>query len=194
MIRRREFVAGIGGAAAWPLVARAQQGDRVRQIAILTALSQIQSGYAGFAEVLARAGWGEGRNIRLEYHRGDGDFAHTAAYAAELIGRSPDVILSNGTLVTSILNQRTSPIPVVFVNVADPVASGLLASFAHPGRNITVFTSVEFSGRLLKGEKPGDLAVVQPTKYEFVINLRTAKALGLNLPPTLLAIADEVIE
>jgi putative tryptophan/tyrosine transport system substrate-binding protein len=328
-MRRREFIAGLGGVAASPLVARAQPGERMRRISILSTASPhdpyIVAAQAAFLEALSHAGWMESRNIRIERRYGSADDSHIRADAADIIARSPDVIVCSGTQVTAIVKQQTSTIPVVFLNVADPVTSGFVANFPHPGGNITGFTSLEFSlagkwlsilkdiaprvhnvmvlyspdnsnwrgylqtlqsaapvlgislsampaaglreierqidsfaqhqgagmivvpsgqtivnremiaalamrhrlpaiysykyfatsgglvsygtdtadsyrrvaqyvDRILRGEKPADLPVQQPTKFELVINLKTAKALGLTIPETLLATADEVIQ
>jgi putative ABC transport system substrate-binding protein len=331
-MKRREFIAGIGSAAMlpeWPGAARAQQGGRMRRIGILTTRSSddpsFQSSYAVFAEALAHAGWVEGRNISIERLFGAADAERITAYGAELVARSPDVIVCNGTQITAILKRQTSSIPVVFVNVADPVAGGFVASFAHPGGNITGFTSEEFSfsgkwlnllkdlapgvrtvmvlynpgnsnwegylrtleraaptagisiraapaadigemerhiesfarhegvgmivvpngqtllnreaiaalavrhrlpavypyksfatsgglasygsddgdlyrraaqyvDRILRGANPADLPVQAPTKFEFVLNLKTAKAMGLTVPTSVQLLADELIE
>ena len=327
-MRRREFIAGLGGAAAWATAARAQQAERVRRIGVLTATRSNDTDAnadAAFTEALARAGWIEGRNIDIERRFLAGGTGRNHSDAADIVSKSPDLIVCRGTQITMLVKQQTSTIPLVFVNVADPVASGFVASFAHPGGNITGFTSLEFSlagkwlsilenitpgirnvmvlyspendnwrgymqtlqagapalgisihaapateiseiehhiksisqqlgagmivvpsvvtnvnremiaalaarhrlpamyphkffatggglasygtdtddlyrraaqyvDRILRGTKPDDLPVQAPTKFELVINLKTAKAIGVTIPETLLATADEVIQ
>jgi putative tryptophan/tyrosine transport system substrate-binding protein len=328
-MNRRAFITLAGGAAAWPLAARAQQAERVRRIGVLSGLTpddpQSQAELAALRDGLARSGWIVGRNLQSENRFAAGDERRIRAFAEELVGNIPDVILARGTLATEILKQQTSTIPIVFVPVSDPVASGFVASFARPGSNITGFTDEEYSfgakwlsilknispnlrhvmvlydpgnanwdgyfrtlqaaeqsmmvsvspapvissgdissqmesfalqpgggvivvpsgltivnremiialaathhllamypfkffaasgglaaygpdlpdlwrraaeyvDRILRGAKPGDLPVQAPTRFEFVLNLNTAKALGLTIPETLLATADEVIQ
>jgi ABC-type uncharacterized transport system substrate-binding protein len=329
-IRRREFIATLGGAvAAWPLAARAQQGDRMRRIGVLIQIAeadlQARIEVASFLRELQKLGWSEGRNLQVDIRWGGGDVDHIRKYAAELIALAPEVILASGGTVVGALKQVSEHVPVVFVNVTDPIGRGYVASLARPGGNATGFTSFEFAmggkwlellkeiaprvnhvavlrdpvitagigylaaihalapsmgvnvtpldvrhtsdiergvatfagtsngglivtadpaaivhreaiitlaarhrlpaiypyrffvtsgglityglnnveqyrlaggyvDRILKGEKPADLPVQAPTNYELVINLKSAKALGLELPPNLLARADEVIE
>jgi ABC-type uncharacterized transport system substrate-binding protein len=329
MIGRRMFVSLLGGAAAWPLAARAQQGERMRRVGVLMYLAaddpDAPARVAAFARGLKELGWIEGRNIRIEYRWGGGDPDRVRKYAAELVALAPDVILVSSGSALAALQSATRTVPIVFVNVTDPVGAGYVASLARPGANTTGFTLFEYglsgkwlellkqitpdmtraavlrnpsitsgtgqfgaiqavapslgveltpvdvreaSGiehaidgfargsngglivtaspsvvlhrdliialaaryrlpatyavrlfvadgglisygpdeieqhrraagyvdRILKGEKPADLPVQAPTRYELVINLKTAKALGLDLPDSLLARADEVIE
>jgi putative ABC transport system substrate-binding protein len=329
-LRRREFMAALGGAAvAWPLAARAQQGDRVRRIGVLMGRDENDPGakayVSAFTQALADLGWTDGRNVRMEVRWAGGDINRVRALAQELVGLQSDIILANSTPPTVALQRETRTIPIVFVNVADPVASGIVAGFNQPGGNTTGFANYEASlagkwlellseiapglkraaimfnpdtapvstymppfetaarslrvepiiapvhgdeeietaitalgrdpgaglvvmsdvfmtvhrapiisaaarnnvpavyaqsyhardggllsygtdqldtfrhaasyvDRILRGAKPAELPVQLPTKFEMVLNLKTAKALGLAVPPSIMLRATEVIE
>jgi len=330
-MRRREFITLFGVAAlAGPCAARAQQADRVRRVGVLMSRAagdpEEQARFAGFLQGLQKLGWTDGRNVRIDYRWAAADADRSRTYAAELVALAPDVILASGSASVAALLQTTRTVPIVFVNVIDPVGAGYVARLARPGGNATGFTAFEYSlsgkwlellkeiapnltriailrdpalaagigqfaaiqamapsslgvelspidvrdggeierdvatfaresngglivtgsssaavhrelivmlaarhrlpavypfryfvtsgglisygpdpidvfrraagyvDRILKGEKAADLPVQSPTTYELAINLKTAKALGLTLPPSLLARADEVIE
>jgi putative ABC transport system substrate-binding protein len=148
-MRRREFIALIGGAAAWPLAARAQQPERLRRIGVLMSTREDdpdgQARAALLRQGLSELGLTEGRNIHIDYRWSGGDAAQAKANAAELVSQKPDVIVSFSTLLLTAVRNETSTIPIVFVAVADPIGQGFVSSFAHPGGNITGFTSFEFA-------------------------------------------------
>jgi ABC-type uncharacterized transport system substrate-binding protein len=327
-MRRRKFLTLLGGATAWPLAARAQQGERMRRIGVLMNAaedSDQQANLAAFTQALEQLGWTEGRNVQIETRWARGSAPEIRRHAGELVALAPDVIFATGTASMGPFLQVTRTLPIVFVNVADPVGAGFVDSLSHPGGNATGFIQFEYSlsgkwvellkqiapgltraavlrdptitsgigqfaviqsvaqsvgvevsainprdaseieravttfarapngglivaasalvvlhreliialaarhklpavyyrryfvttgglisygydtvagfrgaasyvDRILKGEKPANLPVQAPTKYDLVLNLKTAKALGLEVPATVLARADEVIE
>src|SRR5688572_7445710 len=149
-MRRREFITLLGGAAvAWPLAARAQQGERVRRIGVLLFQTpdepETQKRFAAFAQGLQEAGWIEGRNLRMDQRWGMGDVDRTRRYATDLIALAPDVILCGGVVTTQALRRATRTVPIVFGSHLDPVGSGVVASLARPGSNITGFTGFEYA-------------------------------------------------
>jgi putative ABC transport system substrate-binding protein len=149
-IARRKFIAALGGASiAWPLAARAQQGDRMRRLGILMAGAesdpQYQADVAVFREGLQKLGWVDGQNIRIEVRWAGFDAETMRQYAKELIALQPDLILSHDTPTTATLLQQTRTVPIVFATVSDPVGSGFVASFARPGGNATGFSTIEGS-------------------------------------------------
>jgi putative ABC transport system substrate-binding protein len=328
-MRRREFITVLGGAvAAWPLPARAQQPERIRRIGVLMSTApgdaEGRARIAAFQDELQKLGWIDGRAAQIDT-RWPTNIQEVRKYSAELVALAPDVVLATGSAALSDLLEATRTVPIVFVNVGDPVGGGFVESLARPGGNATGFSFTEYglsvkwlellkeiapglarvavlrdakqasgSGqfgaiqavapafgvelspidvrdageieravaafgrgakaglivttgqmtlvhrdliislaarhalpavywnrfypaaggliaygpdpvdpyrraagyvdRILKGEKPADLPVQAPTRYELVINLKTAKTLGLTLPPMLLARADDVIE
>jgi putative tryptophan/tyrosine transport system substrate-binding protein len=325
-VRRREFIALVGGAAAWPLAARAQQPRRVGFLSTgVESDPQNQADVQALRQGLQRLGWTEGGNLHVEYRWAAGDAERARTYARELAGIKPDVLVATVASALAPLQKATDTIPIVFVQVGDPLGAGFVNNLAHPGGNITGFSSAEFSvagkwlellkqiaptvargaviydptnpaaagylraietgaagfgvtlssvavrnlaevegaienlvdkpnggllvipgattqihrdliigltgrhqvpavypyrfyvesgglasygidrhdlyrraasyiDRILRGEAPGDLPVQQATKFELVINLKTARALGLDIPVALLARTDEVIE
>jgi putative ABC transport system substrate-binding protein len=155
-ITRREFAAAIGGAAAWPLVARAQQRERMRRIGILIPNAadnpELQNGIASFTQGLQESGWTIGRNVRIELRSSPFNAERIRKEAAELVALAPDVVLAYGASSATPLQDVTRALPIVFLGVTDPVGSGLVESMARPGTNATGFARFEFgfSGKWLE--------------------------------------------
>jgi ABC-type uncharacterized transport system substrate-binding protein len=161
-MKRREFITLLGGAAlAWPLAAHAQQPERVRRIGVLAGSGGTgRTEFAAFQQALEQLGWSEGRNLRIEYRWGLGNPANIRKHVDELVALAPDVILSSGASALAPLLEATRSLPIVFVNVADPVGAGFVDSLARPGGNATGFMQFEYSlsGKwleLLKQIAPG---------------------------------------
>jgi putative ABC transport system substrate-binding protein len=146
-MNRRDFITLLGGAAAWPLVARAQQGDRVRRIGWLMPDDEndpdVKAKISAFTQALAYLGWTDGRDVRIDLRWGGGDINRIRALAQELVGLQPDIILTGSTPVTAAVQQETRMIPIVFANLSDPVATGIVERLNQPGGNITGFANVE---------------------------------------------------
>ncbi len=221
-VRRRDLIKSIGGVAAWPLAAHAQQGERMRRIGILMPYpptnTEMQARVRAFREELQKRGWAAGVNAQFDERWTSDNMDLIRSAATNLVELNPDAILAVGGRVIPILMELTRSIPIVTPGGSDPTARGYAKSLAHPGGNVTGFATMELSviskmlqtlkeiapnltrvsmiyvDRILRGEKAGDLPFQLPTKYELVINLKTAKALGLTIPPKLLFTADEVIE
>ena len=207
-MRRREFVTLIGvAAAAWPLAARAQQPERMRRIGVLMPLaaddpvSQVR--LAAFLQALKELHWSDGRNLRIDYRSG-GSGERMRQDADELIALAPDVILANGTTAVGPLLQATRTVPIVFVQVSDPVGAGYVANLARPGGNATGFTAFEYgtSGKwveLLKQTAPGVARAVvlrDPTQPTGIAQLAAmhavAPSLGVELSPVGVHDSDEI--
>ncbi|MFL5269414.1 MAG: ABC transporter substrate binding protein, partial [Stellaceae bacterium] len=148
-MNRRMFVTFVGGAAIWPLAARAQQPERMRRIGWLTNMSsddpEEMARLVAFREELQKLGRAEGRNIQIDVREAAGDFERIRKYAAELVALAPDVILVNGISAAVPLRQATRTVPIVFVQVTDAVGGGLVETLARPGGNATGFTLFEYS-------------------------------------------------
>lgn len=172
-MRRRDFITLLGGAAAWPLAARAQS-DRMPRIGVLQPViesdSEARARIGAFLQRLKEFGWTEGGNLQIEYRWAGRDPVRQQAAAKELVRLEPNVIVTNSTPLTQVLQGETSTIPILFAGATDPLASGLVKSLAHPGGNVTGFTNFEFSvgGKwleLLKQIAPGVdrlLVLMQP--------------------------------
>jgi putative tryptophan/tyrosine transport system substrate-binding protein len=211
-MRRRAFIAGLGAAAvaARAVAARAQQEKRVRRVGVLMSGSeddaQLQRQLATFGQELAKSGWTDGGDIDITYRWGGGDAGRIRDNVLELVRAVPDVIVAVGSEATSTLKQQTSAIPIVFVSVTDPVASGFVASFARPGANITGFTSEEHSiaGKwltILKEIAPGVATVMMlyyPENSNWEGHWRTmeaaAPAIGVSVSAASAANAREIAQ
>jgi putative tryptophan/tyrosine transport system substrate-binding protein len=197
-MRRREFLTLLGSAAvAWPLAARAQQPEPMRQIGVLMGYTesdpQAQARVAAFRDGLQKLGWAEGRNIRIDTRWARATPGDAESIAKELVALQPELILSNNTPTTAALLQQTRTIPIVFAAVSDPVGSGFVASFPRPGGNVTGFTNIEstMAGKwveLLKEIAPG------VARIAFLFNPATAPYAEAYLSPFKAAAASFILE
>src|SRR5215469_7187466 len=205
-MRRRDFIAVIGGVAATcPFVARAQS-DEIRRIGVLvnTAVDdpENQSGIAAFKQTLQQLGWNEGRNLQIDFRGAAADPERMMAFAKELVALKPHVILARSTPVTAALLRQTHTIPIVFTVVSDPVGERFVESLAHPGGNATGFTNVESSltGKwleLLKEVAPDVKRVafifnpkLAPGDGSFYTGLIEASAPSFAVVPTIVPVRD----
>ena len=145
-MRRREFITLLGGAAAWPIPMRAQQPERMRSIGVLVGVAEDDANMiarlTALRQGLARRGWSEGRNIRIDYRYAPAG-ARVQALANELVALQPDVILAHTVTVAAALQKESRTIPIVFVSLSDPIGSGFIDSLARPGGNLTGLTTFE---------------------------------------------------
>jgi len=152
-MRRREFIVGLVGAAGWPLAARAQQPDRMRRIGVLMGFDEndpeSKAEFSVFVKGLAELGWAAGSNLRMDVRWAAGNVDQMRAFAKEMVGLQPDVILANTTPMTAALQRETRTIPIVFVGVGDPIGDGFVASLSRPGGNITgfIYTEAAMAGK-----------------------------------------------
>jgi putative tryptophan/tyrosine transport system substrate-binding protein len=207
-IGRRKFLAALGSAAAWPLAAQAQQGERVRRIGVLMSQAaddpEGQSRLLALAQGLQESGWTLGRNLRIETRWGAGDADRYGRYAAELVGLAPDVMLVNGPAALAPLQQATRSVPIVFTSVIDPVGGGFIANLARPGGNVTGFMPYEFSlsGKLLELLKEIAPSVTRAAVFrdptstsgvsQYAVIQSAAGSFGVELSPIDLREANEI--
>jgi putative ABC transport system substrate-binding protein len=146
-MNRREFIAGLSGAAAWPLVARAQRGDRMRLVGVLVSGDEddpeVKRRHSAFTQALADLGWTDGRNVRMDLRWSGDDINRIRGLAQELVGLQPDIILASSSTATAALQRETRTIPIVFAGVVDPVASGIVLRLDRPSGNVTGFGNLE---------------------------------------------------
>jgi len=208
-MRRREFITLLGGAAtAWPLAARAQQGERLRRVGVLTGIAeedvQAQPQLATFNRALQELGWIDGRNLQIDHRFGAADVDRMQRFAKELVSFQPDVIVGATTPVVAALARETKTIPIVFVVVSDPVGSGFVSSFSRPRGNITGFVNIEAS---MAGKWIDFLKEVSPrlARVAFIYNPATApysfyldpfktaaKSIGVEALPTPIQAVEEI--
>jgi putative ABC transport system substrate-binding protein len=180
-----------------PLAAEAQPGGRISRIGFLSSGRPGEDGgrHAVFEQGLRELGWVVGQHLVIEYRFAEGRVERFPALAAEFVGLRVDLVMVPNEAAAQAVRRASTTVPIVTWGAWDLIGTGLAASLAHPGGQVTGLVNMvdaELVG--LKGAKPGDLPVEQPTKFPLVINMKTAKALGLTIPPSVLARADEIIE
>jgi putative ABC transport system substrate-binding protein len=194
-MKRREFMMLLGGAAAWPPGARAQQVERMRQLGVLSSYAEdypeAKERFAIFEQELKRLGWSQGRNLHIDYRFAHGSAERMQALAKELVSQKPDVMFTTSTLTTAALQRETRVIPIVFVAVSDPIGSGFIASLARPGGNLTGLLNFEASitGKwlaMLKEIAPGLMRVAfvarpNTTPYDYFLRAAETAAATLEL-------------
>jgi putative ABC transport system substrate-binding protein len=207
LMRRRELIAGLGSAAVWPVVARAQQVQRMRRVGVLSAQAIRDPTETVLLDTLRqgldRLGWVEGRNLQIDVRYSEGRLGRAQANAKELVALRPDVILGESTAFVLLLKQETGSIPIVFMSVSDPVGSGFVESLARPGGNLTGFLLFEGS---ITGKWLGMLKEIAPQlkraafiaepsgPYDYWLQAakQAASTLGIDLTPYPVRNAEEV--
>jgi len=206
-VKRREFITLVGGAAAWPVVARGQQPDRMQRIGVLMPLTagdlEADARKAVFEQSLQQLGWMVGRNLQIDYRLAGGTTDKLRQHAAEMVASAPDLIMTVGSVTVAPVLQATRTIPTVMVNVADPVGAGFVQSLARPGGNATGFTNFEYSMsgwvELLKQIAPGltrATVLRDPTAAagigQFVGIQSVAQSVGVELTPVGVRDVEEI--
>src|SRR5437868_6951451 len=207
-MRRRDFISFLGGAVAIPVAARAQQGERARLIGMLNILGsddpEARVRLTIFQQALQQLGWQVGRDLKIESRQVGGDIDRLRRYATELVALAPDVIVSIGSVSVGAVQQATRTIPIVFVNVPDPVGAGFVQNMAHPGGNTTGFSNFEYSmsgkwAELLKQTAPRitrALVLRDPLSAagigQFASVRSVAQSLGVELTPLDVRDTDEI--
>ena len=181
-MRRREFIGLLGAAAAWPLAARAQQGERVRRVGVLLNLAaddpEAPARVTAFAQGLGELGWTVGRNVMIDYRWGGGDTERIRKHAAELVALAPQVIVANSSHAVAVLLQATRTVPIVFVGLPDPVGAGFVSSLARPGGNITGFLAFEYGMSAKRLELLKEVAP-QTTRVAMIRDFTTLAGAGM---------------
>ena len=192
-MRRREFIVGLVGAAAWPMMARPQPGERVRLVgALLNAEiddAEMQANLAGFREGLRQLGWVEGQNVRFDFRGFAGNPSRLNYYASELVAQSPDVILAAGVPQVRAIQATSRTIPIVFAEAIDPVGAGAASSLARPGGNATGFTQFDFS---LSGKWPELLKEISPSVKRIAILRDSSTPAGIGQWAVIQAVAPSL--
>ena len=192
-MKRRAFIAALGGAAAWPLAARSQQPDSVRHIGVLMTTAADdpagQARIAAFLQGLQQLGWSVGRNVQIDTRWAAGDADRIRTYAAELVALAPDVVLATGSATVGPLLQATRTVPIVFAYVPDPVGAGFVDSLARPGGNATGFTPFEYS---MSGKWLELLKEITPSLTRAAVIRDPAISTGLGQFAAIQAVASSV--
>ena len=184
-MKRRAFITLLGGAASWPLAARAQQSERMRRVGVLMNFTSddpvSQDRLAAFVQGLQELGWTVGRNLQIDYRWGAGNVERYRTFAAELVALTPDILVTVGAPAVEALQRATRTVPIVFTSVTDPVGGGLVTSLARPGGNTTGFTLSEYG---LSGKWLELLKEIAPRVMRTAV-LRDPVAVGsANSPPS----------